>query len=430
MEQSLRMRQSQRLAMTAQMRQAIRILQMSAQELQALAEKEYTENPVLEIEEGDSDDGLLPSSGEFPAEGREFEAADPAGITLEEELLEQAAIAFSEQREREIAAFIIGSLDERGYLMASTKSLMDALKASESEILRILRRIQEFEPWGVGARDLRECLRIQATQRGIYRGLVAALIDRHLDALAEARIKDIAAEERVAPKEVQAAADVLRTLNPKPGSAYGKATRACVVPDVLVRKEEGGYKIRIPEGRIPKFRISPAYLEELPLDKNGKQYIHRHLQNARWLLHCMEERRKTLCRVMEEILRLQRDCAEKGLMYLAPMTMKQVAEAIGVHESTVSRAVANKYAELPWGTVPLRKFFATTGSRPADEDYLAGQAKAALEELIKKENPSKPLSDQKLTELLAGQGMKLSRRTVMKYREQMGIPSSVKRKRY
>ncbi len=430
MEQSLRMSQNQRLAMTAQMRQAIRILQMSAQELQAIVEKEYTENPVLEMEDTDLGDGRLSLSGQFRGEGREFEISAPADVTLEEDLLEQAAIAFSNQREEEIASFIIGSLDERGYLAISVESLVEFLKASETEILKILRRIQEFEPWGVGARNLRECLRIQATQRGIYRGLVAALIDRHLDALAEAGIKDIAAAEKVTPREVQAAADMLRTLNPKPGNAYGKAERVYVVPDVLVRKEEGGYKIRVFEGRLPKLRISPSYLEEIPLDRDGKQYIHRHLHSARWLLHCMEQRRKTLCRVMEEILRLQRDCVEKGMAYLVPMTMKQVAEKIGMHESTVSRAVANKYAGLPWGTVPLRSFFATAGSRPADEDFLAGQAKVALEQTIKEENPNKPFSDQKLAELLARQGMKLSRRTVMKYREQMGIPSSVKRKRY
>lgn len=430
MKQSLRMSQSQRLAMTAQMRQAIHILQMSAQDLQTAVEKEYMENPVLEMDEEIPDEGGRLPSGSFREDGREFEAAAPADVTLEEDLLEQAAIAFSDEREREIAAFIIGSLDERGYLTIPVEGLMDFLKADEAEILEVLRRIQTFEPWGVGARDLQECLRIQAEQRGICYGLVEGLIERHLDAVAEARIKDIAAEEKVTPKEVQAAVDVLRTLNPKPGSAYGSADRTYIVPDVLVVKTEDGYKVRLHEGRVSRFHISQSYLKENVLEEAEKQYIHQHLQSAKWLLYCIEQRKKTLCRVMEAVLRLQRDCVEKGMAYLAPMTMKQVAEEIGVHESTVSRTAANKYVGFPWGTVPLRKLFATVGSRLSEEDFLAGQAKAAMERLIKEEDPKKPLSDQNLTKLLEEQGINLSRRTVMKYREQMGIPSSVKRKRY
>ncbi|MBQ7478813.1 MAG: RNA polymerase sigma-54 factor, partial [Selenomonadaceae bacterium] len=235
MEQTLSMNLSQKLAMTMQMQQAIQLLQMSAQELCAAVEKEYLENPVLEMDESGNGDApkedvraedISPMAdyleigqpGYF-TDDRDggMEAAAPSGRTLEEELLEQVRYAFFDEEERAVATFIVGSIDERGYLIVPVEEIMRTMGAGEGKVMDVLRRVQEFEPPGIGARDLQECLRIQARHRGIYDGRVAALIDRHLDEVAASRVKSIAEAEQASPGDVQMAIDILRTLDPKPG---------------------------------------------------------------------------------------------------------------------------------------------------------------------------------------------------------------------
>ncbi len=448
----LELKLTQKLAMTMQMQQAIRILQLSAQDLRSAIEQEYLENPTLEIEYeegafGKEDPfaveditalaGYLDEGGGQPAYFTEAlesraEAAAPLALTLEQELLRQAAIAFGadEDTELAVATFIIGSIDHRGYLTLPLAEIGRATGTGEAQVQAVLQRVQTFEPVGVAARDLAECLRLQARSRGIYEGLVAAIIDRHLPEVAEARLKEIAAAEGARPEDVQLAVDILKTLDPKPGSAYGGEETAYITPDVIVEKADGEYRARFNDSYVPRLHISSLYKQAEGFDKATQAYLKDKLKAASWLVSSIEQRRRTILQVMEELLRRQRDFLDKGPEYLKPLSMKEVADAIGVHESTVSRAVANKYAELPGGILPLRQFFQARASREAGEDFLASQAKAALAKLIKEEDPKKPLSDQKLCQLLQEQQMELSRRTVMKYREQLGYPSSVKRKRY
>ncbi|HBQ30736.1 MAG TPA: RNA polymerase sigma-54 factor, partial [Mitsuokella multacida] len=335
------------------------------------------------------------------------------------------------ESERAVATFLVGSLDSRGYLALPTTEAARAMGCSEAEILRILAVIQGFEPAGVGARDLAECLRLQAERQGIYEGLVAAVIDRHLDEVAAHRLKEIAAAEHVEPAAVQMAVDIVRRLSPKPGAAYGAGAPAYITPDVIIRKGEHGYEVEVEESDVPQLHISALYRQSDTFDKATQKYIANRLHAASWLINSIEQRRTTIRRVVEEIVRRQPAYFEKRPAFLQPMTMKDVADAIGVHESTVSRAVANKYVELPTGIRALRSFFTARSARgEAGEDVAAAQAKSAIERLIKGEDPHKPLSDQKLCTLLKAQGIALSRRTVMKYRERLGYDSSVKRKRY
>ena len=451
-EQSLGMNLSQHLAMTMQLQQAIEILQLSAQDLCATIEKEYLENPVLEMEystgrrERYAQDGsvnvraladYLDGGSKQPAyftdeDEHQFDAPTPLHATLEEELLEQVNFTFTEnESERAVATFLVGSLDSRGYLTLPTAEAARAMGCSEAEVLRILAVIQSFEPAGVGARDLAECLRLQAQRSGIYEGLVAAIIDRHLDAVAAHRLKEIAAAEHVQPADVQMAVDIVRRLNPKPGAAYGAADSTYITPDVIIRKGEKGYEVEVEEAGVPKLHISALYRQSDTFDKKTQKYIASRLRAAAWLINSIEQRRTTIRRVVEEIVRRQPAYFEKGPASLEPMTMKDVADTIGVHESTVSRAVANKYAELPTGVVALRSLFTSRSARTeTGEDVAAAQAKSVIESFIKGEDPKKPLSDQKLCTLLKERGIALSRRTVMKYREQLGYDSSVKRKRY
>lgn len=451
-EQSLGMNLSQHLAMTMQLQQAIEILQLSAQELCATIEKEYLENPVLEMEystgrrERYEQDGsvnvraladYLDGGNKQPSyftddDEHQFDTAAPSHETLEEILLEQVNFTFNEnESERAVATFLVGSLDSRGYLTLPVAEVVRAMACSEAEVLRILAVIQGFEPAGVGARDLAECLRLQAQRQGIYDGLVAAIIDRHLDAVAAHRLKEIAAAEHVRPAEVQMAVDIVRRLNPKPGAAYGAADSAYITPDVIIRKGEKGYEVEVEEAGVPQLHISALYRQSDTFDKATQKYIAGRLRAAAWLINSIEQRRTTIRRVVEEIVRRQIAYFEKGPAFLEPMTMKDVADTIGVHESTVSRAVANKYAELPTGVIALRSFFTARSARTdTGEEVAAARAKSAIERFIKGEDPKKPLSDQKLCTLLKAEGIALSRRTVMKYREQLGYDSSVKRKRY
>lgn len=456
-EQSLGMNLSQHLAMTMQLQQAIEILQLSAQDLCATIEKEYLENPVLEMDypsgrrelyesDGPAHAGVraladyLDGGSKQPAyftdeDERQFDAPAPLHATLEEELLEQVNFTFKgehgAEKERAVATFLVGSLDSRGYLTLPVAEAARAMACSEAEVLRVLSIIQGFEPAGVGARDLAECLRLQAQRSGIYEGLVAAIIDRHLDAVAAHRLKEIAAAEHVQPADVQMAVDIVRRLNPKPGAAYGAADSTYITPDVIIRKGEKGYEIEVEEAGVPKLHISALYRQSDTFDKKTQKYIASRLRAAAWLINSIEQRRTTIRRVVEEIVRRQPAYFEKGPASLEPMTMKDVADTIGVHESTVSRAVANKYAELPTGVVALRSLFTSRSARTeTGEDVAAAQAKSVIESFIKGEDPKKPLSDQKLCTLLKERGIALSRRTVMKYREQLGYDSSVKRKRY
>ena len=474
MEQSQALSQtlSQHLAMTMKMQQAIKILALPAQELRGLIEKEYLENPALEIyydpaalsfeadtrtldERGQEaraqayraeDISALasylgsPERGDAWTDGerepRAFETARPASRTLEDELMEQVAFAFPEGHEQEkaVATFLVGSIDGSGYLTVPLAEVARATGVTEDMAARVLAIIQSFEPVGVGARDLSECLRLQAQRRGIYEGLVACMIDKHLNDIADSRIKEIASAEGVRPADVQMAVDIVRTLTPKPGACYGCEEAGYITPDVIVRPYGAGYRVELTSGGVPGLHISRLYQEAAGYDDETQSYIRGRLNAATWLIKNIETRQGTIRRVAEEIVRRQRPVLTQGLAALAPMTMQEVADAIEVHESTVSRAAQGKYIELPSGIFPIKAFFTANLAQGAanhpDEAYGATQVKDELAALIAAEDPKKPLSDAKLAKLLADKGLAVSRRTVVKYREQLGIASSVKRKRY
>ena len=449
-EQSLTLNLTQHLAMTMKLQQAIQILQLSAQELKTEIEKEYLENPALEIEytntEVDTGSDVVTSAASLAdylgdenfgsgyseaTEKTRPEIAAPVNRTLETELLEQVKLTFRDKIELKVATFLVGSLNTSGYLTVSLTAAATLLDVDLVMVEKVLEQIQSFEPVGVGARDLAECLRLQALRQGIYDGLVANIIDKHLSLVADNQLKEIAVIEKCRPAEVQLAVDIVRKLEPKPGSVYSQDNALYIVPDVVVKKIDGSYKVFFNDNYVPTLHIAKEYRQLETYDKKTQKYIAGKLSAATWLLNSIEQRRQTIIKVVEEIVRVQCDFLDKGMAYLRPLTMKDVAMAIGVHESTVSRAVANKYVDLPQGIMALRKFFtANLAKNNSDEDFVANQAKAVISDLIKNENPQKPLSDQKICSLLQAKNMVISRRTVMKYREQLGFPSSVKRKRY
>ena len=291
--------------------------------------------------------------------------------------------------------------------------------------------IQGFDPAGVGARNLQECLRIQIRQRGVEDPLIEQLIDEYLEAAASGRYAWIAGKIGITVEEVRKAMQLIRTLNPKPGSAIS-ADSPCsyVVPDITVRKIDGEYLILINDTQVPGLRVNPYY-KKMARDTDGdaRKFIEGRIGSALWLIRSIEQRRQTLQKVMQTIIDLQPDFFDIGSRHLLPMTMKQVADRVGVHESTVSRATANKYVATAHGLFSLRSFFSAGVSAVDGSTMSATRVKREIRELVAAEDPMRPLSDQALTELLVKQGVAVSRRTVAKYREEMEIQPSCRRKK-
>lgn len=461
---NLKLEQTQKLIMTPELQQAINLLQLSTQELQLYVQNELLNNPVLELDEGEEaekkaedqlEDPPEQSTEKDPIDWDEYlrdEGMDsfpnfsvrqdndaPAydyyltkEPTLQEHLLFQLGLCNLTRTEKHIGEFLIGNIDHNGYLKAEINECAMLLGVEDNEMASVLEIIQKFEPVGIGARDLRECLLLQMRERTNIHPLAKEIVEHYLPCVADNKFKKIASELRVDPGSVQAAVDFIRTLDPKPGRLIGDVSDVrYVVPDVVIEKVAGEYVVMV-EHSSSRLTINPYYRSLLGNEKSESltsSFIKSRLDSALWLLRSIEQRRMTLYRVTECIVRLQRAFFEEGIKHLRPMTLRQIAEDIGVHESTVSRASANKYAQTPRGMYSLKFFFAS-GVEDDHGDAVSSQSvKCHLKELIDAENVQRPLSDQKLMELLGKRGIVVSRRTVAKYREEMSVPASSRRKR-
>lgn len=413
MNQEITLEISQKLALTPELRQSIQILQMSAVELAATIEKEFLENPLLEIEYAEE-----PLK---PFDDKNLEPVDISTPTLQDFLIEQAKFAFDAER-LSAAKFLIKSLDNRGYLTAGISELAQILQVEEIFLEEVLSEIQKLEPVGVGARNLSECLKLQAERHGIFSGILAAIIEKHLEKVAEHKIKDIARAEKVSVEEIRAAIEIIRGLNPKPGASYGFEVTKFIIPDVRVDKDGE----IILNSQMPRLSLSEIYSDAKILDEESKIYVASKFSAAKQLIRSINQRERTLWRVTAEIIRRQGDFLEGGMEFLKPMTMREVAEALELHESTISRAVANKFIEFPFGVVEMRKIFSAKAL--SAEEVTSARVKSLIMELIASEDKKNPLSDQKLAEILSERGISVARRTVMKYREQIGLLSSTKRR--
>ncbi|WP_196593031.1 RNA polymerase factor sigma-54 [Pectinatus sottacetonis] len=452
MKQDLSLHIKQKMVMTPKMQQSVKILQMSSQELHETIEQEYNENPTLEFDESTGNTDQLSDEkiaaddinnlAEFlndrssnthsvSHDGYDFKQLPAPGSSLADMLHEQAGFTFTNYTEQHIADYIIGCIDGRGYLTISTKEIALSTNTAESFVIDVLQRIQSFDPIGVGARDLSECLRLQARYSGIYHGLIAVIIDKHLHDLAKNQIKKIAQQENTSINAVQTAVDKIKHLDPKPGSSYSDEQPKLIIPDVTVRKIDNDYIVFVNEYTVPSLRISDLYRNTHDMDVPTKKYVEQRVNSAIWLINSIEQRRRTLYNVSAKIIFYQKDFFDKGNAFLHPLSMKLIADKLDIHESTVSRAIANKYMETPHGIISIRSFFNTgITANAAGEELIAGQIKNIIRGFIDKENNRNPLSDQKICDLLKQQDINISRRTVMKYREQLGYPSSTNRKQY
>jgi RNA polymerase sigma-54 factor len=477
MKIGLHLRQRQQLVMTPKLQQALKLLQMPAIELQQMLKQEIMENPLLDDEEElietqeeeqerqeteakeqqekdskteeepdepeekiDWDDylqnGWELSAGLGEEIAEEFvERVPVAKRSFTEALISQLRIATDDERTIEIGDYLIGSLDESGYLTCALEEVANTFKTAQQEVERILRIIQTFDPPGVGARNLQECLLIQLGARGLEDSLATRIIREHFDDFKQKKYPELSKKLRVSILEIQAQCKVISTLDPKPGFEISAAEPQYVIPDLVVEKVDDKYVVYLNDKNIPRLRINHVYQEELLKDsKDGdretREFIQSRLKSARWLIQTIEQRRRTMVKVMECIVDKQREFFEKGTAFLRPLTLQQVASEINMHESTVSRVTTNKYVQTPRGVFELKFFFSSSLGTQDGGEISAKSAKDTIRKIIEREEARNPLSDQKIADMLKKDGLNIARRTVAKYREQLGLLPARMRRQY
>lgn len=454
MDFNLNITQEQKLIMTQQMQLSVKILQMSGIELQEYIDKEIQENPVLDAKyedltgkdnKDDIDYKELVKFLEFDNYGSQsyehYDNSDEVspfqfisnqksfGEFLEEQVLELNKDEYT----KTLCRYIINSLDEKGYLSVPLKNLAEELHISEDDMEDILYIIQSLEPYGVGARDLKECLKIQLKCKGVFDENLLEIIDNHLEDIAENRYANIAKSLKITAKEAQNYGDAIKKLEPKPSRGFynGEETKY-IAPDAYIRNIDGEYFIIMNDSLAPKLSVNSIYKEILNMDKDkdAVKYVKDKMNSAMFLMKSVESRKSTIYRVLEKIVEKQKDSLDYGEDHLHPMTLKEVAEELNLHESTISRAIRDKYVYTPKGIIKIKKFF-TQGivTNGFSEDISTVNIKNAIKKLIDEENKKKPISDQNICDKLNDMNMNISRRTVAKYREELGIKSSSKRKR-
>ncbi|AFM43418.1 RNA polymerase, sigma 54 subunit, RpoN/SigL [Desulfosporosinus acidiphilus SJ4] len=460
----LSLEQTQKLIMTPELRQAITILQLSALELSTYVEEQLLENPLLETQEetldakGDSENN---SAEEHPIEDKwevdwhdyfhdqeenhirqervtpdEKQRFDPfvaAAPTLQEYLLEQLHVQ-KISASLAVAEYIVGNLDDNGGLTLTLEDIARETQVTLEVAEKALAAVQALDPLGVGARSLEECLRLQLPLIPNCPTELPELL-KHLEDLAAGRLQKIAHTMKLSITRVQELADLLRKLDPKPGVRFsGPGDVRYIVPDVVIEEVGGEFIILVNDVTVPRLGINKTYREALSHEgeTDTRKFVEQKLNAAAWLIRSIEQRRLTLYKVANAIVKWQTDFLRHGIQYLKPLTLRDIAEEIGVHESTVSRATSHKYVQTPRGIYEFKFFFANGMGRGHNNDsnITTEKIKLALREIISAENPKSPYSDQKLADLLKAKDMEISRRTVAKYRDELGIPTTTVRKRY
>ena len=450
----LTVEQTQKLSMTPELIQAIQILQYNSTELLEHVDNELLENPILESE-GNTDgddiqvdlDELRDRIADGGFEGDNVSHWDASGsddysfekfvafkYTLVEHLLNQLHFSSLKDEDLLIGRYIIEGIDDNGYLSMSFDQISQAVNCDIEDVERVIGVIHSFDPIGVGARDLKECLIVQLAAKGELTDTIEDIISNRLEDLAANRIAVIAKDYGISKQEMQEISDKIKTLHPKPGSLYDSdETVKYVIPDIFVEAQDDDFIILLNDNASPRLTISSYYsqlLEEAKTNKELGKYLTNRYNSAIWLIRSIEQRRQTILSVAEAIVGYQKDFFRYGEKYLKPLTLKQIAENVGIHESTVSRAINGKYMQCCQGVRELRYFFTSGVYTEEGEGVSSNSVKSMIKEIIDSENPGKPYSDLVIGEMLGNKGIDISRRTIAKYREDMGIPSSSKRRRF
>jgi len=475
----------QELKINPRLYQAMDLLYMPLLDLQQHLKQELETNPFLELVEPEEEEEEESSeSDESTEEAKEPEAKDEidweeillegfetgghreeheekeyyepvtaATRDLSDHLIDQVALLDLSPRELALAEEFVGNVNDEGYLVCPVQEIVDGVNAElgriadesdrdENEPLplytleegeRMLARIQDLEPPGVGARDLRECLLLQLRQAGLEESVPYRLVRDCFEELINHRWSEISKRFGISQADVQRAADEIAKLDPKPGLVYSSASDNYITPDLVVDKIDGQYHVFLNDANLPRLKLSRAY-QEIARDKKkfegeNKEFISNKLNSANWMIQAIEQRRQTMLKVMNYIVDRQRDFFEKGVQHLKPLTLREVAEVINMHESTVSRVTNEKFVQTPRGVLPLKFFFSSGLSTSGGEDVSARGIKAQIQKLVEDENPKRPLTDQAIVNILKDSGVQIARRTVAKYRDQLGVLSARMRKR-
>ena len=473
MKQGLQLRLSQQLAMTPQLQQAIRLLQLSTLELQQELQQALESNPLLEqidtheeidtretqdSETLDTADAL--EQKEMPEElpldaswDTIYTAGTPSGTsgdyiddelpvyqgettqTLQDYLMWQVELTPFSDTDRAIATSIVDAVDDTGYLTVPLEDILESMGDEEidiDEVEAVLKRIQRFDPVGVAAKDLRDCLLIQLSQFDKTPWLEEArlIISDHLDLLANHDFRTLMRVTRLKEDVLKEAVNLIQSLDPRPGQSIQTGEPEYVIPDVLVRKHNGHWTVELNSDSIPRLQINQHYASMCNNARNDgdSQFIRSNLQDAKWLIKSLESRNDTLLRVSRCIVEQQQAFFEQGEEYMKPMVLADIAQAVEMHESTISRVTTQKYLHSPRGIFELKYFFSSHVNTEGGGEASSTAIRALVKKLIAAENPAKPLSDSKLTSLLSEQGIMVARRTVAKYRESLSIPPSNQRK--
>lgn len=470
---------SQQLVMTPQLQQAIKLLQLSRLELVDAINQELEENPALDelpehttkeiAEEQDQQEGgeaEPPSDSEVKVEeslntdidwdnyieeynstGRsyqesehrdspKYEAFISGKKSLYDHLLWQLLMFLPSDYEKEIGSLIIGNLDNDGYLTASVEEIAEMAGYSEDDVEDVLDTLQSFDPPGVCARSLSECLLIQVRQMKIKDDIIIAIISNHIKELENKNYKAISKALKTPISNVVSAVNIIKGFESKPGRLFSDEEPHYIIPDIFVYKEEGEFVIVLNDDGMPKLRVNPYYKKAISqgkdITRDTKDYLQDKMRSAAWLIKSIHQRQKTIYNVMESILKFQSDFFEKGVAYLKPMVLRDVAQDISMHESTISRVTTNKYAFTPQGIFELKYFFNSSINRVhGGESVASASVHEKIKQIIEKENPKKPYSDEKIAQLLKEDAnIDIARRTVAKYREALRILPSSKRKQY
>lgn len=476
MKQGLQLRLSQQLAMTPQLQQAIRLLQLSTLELQQELQQALESNPLLEqtdphdevdiqdnadSENMDTLDALeqqdIPEELPLDASWDEiYTAGTPSGTgtdyiddnlpiyqgettqSLQDYLMWQVELTPFSEADRAIATAIVDAVDDTGYLTASLEDILESQGNEDiyiDEVEAVLKRIQRFDPIGVAARDLRECLMVQLSQYAsdtLWLNEARLIITHHLDLLANHDFRNLSRVTRLKEEVLKGAIALIQSLDPRPGHSIQIDEPEYIIPDVLVRKHRESWTVELNSESLPRLKINQHYAAmgtQGTRSDSDSQFIRSHLQDARWLIKSLESRNDTLLRVSRCIVEQQQDFFEYGEMHMKPMVLADIAQAVDMHESTISRVTTQKYLHSPRGIFELKYFFSSHVNTDSGGEASSTAIRARVKQLIAEENPAKPLSDSKLTTLLSEQGIMVARRTVAKYRESLSIPPSNQRKK-
>jgi RNA polymerase sigma-54 factor len=477
MEARLSLRQSQRVVMTPLLQQAIQLLQLSTLELQEVVQKELLENPLLEEVAPETDGPEAPAAAAAPdapaptpvepapvdpsptserqtddlpfdlnavmfddheerslvaQEDREdlpFENIVRSVNSLTDHLDEQLRFTIEDPLMRRIGNEIIGNLDEDGYLRAELSEIATRCETTLDQVEKVLALIQAFDPPGVAARSIQECLLLQLKVDPNPDPVSVEIVEEHFDELSRRRYPDIARALKLPLDRVMESVEEIMGLEPKPGRRFGGSDSRYIVPDVVVHKMGSEYVVVLNEDGIPRLRVNSLYRSLLRSSgDDARAYVEQKLRSAVWLIKSVDQRQRTLRKVTQSIVKFQRDFLDKGLPCLRPLSLRDVGEDIGMHESTISRVTTNKYVETPQGLFEL-KFFFHSGIASGDGEMVSSvSVKKMIQDLLANEDAAKPLSDQEVAQILKGRGLTIARRTVAKYREELGILPSHQRR--